>query len=363
MPENIIQSLSATELRAILLHENAHRRRLDPLRSVVQQCALTVFFFYPLLWMLLHRLNSSCEIACDEAAIDAGVEAPAYARALARTLSLGLEPSVSPAALNQGRSSLIRQRLDRLDQPWRYVAMTKHRIALALAIVFVAVVSLVPVPPLADVNRQTPPPPTPAEAENEDLVNPPVLVPETMVRPEYPEACRKKGIQGDVLLDVTVLDDGTVGEVTVKEGVKACPVLDKNAEAAIRQWKFKPATRNGEPLKMTIAVPFSFKLNDKEALLDVDTMPEMINESIINPVYPEDARKAGISGKVTLEVQVLKDGSVSDIEIVETIADYPSLGRSAVDAVSQWRFKPATKDEKPVDAFVKIPVMFRLDPK
>jgi Zn-dependent protease with chaperone function len=121
--EAMIGELSEAELRAILLHENQHRRRWDPLRSLIQRCVLAVFFFYPLLWVVLGRLTSSTEIACDEAAIRGGIAPQAYARALARTVSMGLLPSHSPAGIGSRTSSLLHQRLSRLSNNRRYVTM------------------------------------------------------------------------------------------------------------------------------------------------------------------------------------------------------------------------------------------------
>jgi TonB family protein len=374
--ETMIAELTTPELRAVLLHENEHRRRFDPLRSVIQRCALAVFFYYPLLWVVLRRLAASCEIACDEAAVDGGVTPQAYARALARTVNIGLLPSCSPAGIGTPRSSLLHQRLSRLSHNRRYVTMMRHRLALGAAVMFVLAVSLVPLPPLAGTEEEakavkTPPPAEKTtevdiEVSDEDLVQPPELVKESYVLPEYPEIARKKGIGGEVLLDVTVKVDGTVGAVVLKEGVPEYPAFDKNAEAAVRKWKFEPATEDGKPVEMTVTIPVKFRLDDKKKPLEkkeikADTMPELIKESLLKPVYPEDARKAGVSGKVILEVLVKKDGTAGTIKITEGIEGYPSLAESAIAAVGGWKFKPAIKDGKPIDMTIAIPVAFRLD--
>ncbi|MFH1313177.1 MAG: M56 family metallopeptidase [Candidatus Eisenbacteria bacterium] len=369
--EAMIAELTTPELRAVLLHENEHRRRFDPLRSVIQRCALAVFFYYPLLWVVLGRLASSCEIACDEAAVDGGVTPRAYARALARTVNIGLLPSCSPAGIGTPRSSLLHQRLSRLSHNGRYVTMMRHRLALSAAVAFVLAVSLLPLPPLAgtegeDKEVKTSTPPEKAmevnmEVGDKDLTQPPKLVKGSYVLPEYPEVARKGGIGGEVLLDVTVKKDGSVGAVALKQGVPECPALDKSAEEAVRKWKFEPATEAGTPIEMTIVIPVRFRLDGKEKPLGVESPPELIDQPTIKPVYPEDARKAGISGKVVLEVQVKKDGSTGKIEVTEGVEGYPSLSESAIEALSTWKFKPATRDGKPIDMTIAIPVAFRLD--
>lgn len=63
----------------------------------------------------------------------------------------------------------------------------------------------------------------------------------------------------------------------------------------------------------------------------------------VNPSYPEAARKGGISGVVVVETIIGVDGTVLDARILES----PDLvlGDAAVEAVRQWRFEPARKDD------------------
>ena len=103
------------------------------------------------------------------------------------------------------------------------------------------------------------------------------------------------------------------------------------------------------------------RLDDEEKPLTVDRPPELINKFMVKPEYHEDARKAGIQGKVILEVLIRKDGSVGKVKVMEGIEGYPSLAENAIEAVKQTKFKPATKDGKPVDMTIAIPIGFRLD--
>ncbi|MDD4857263.1 MAG: M56 family metallopeptidase, partial [Candidatus Krumholzibacteria bacterium] len=58
VPEDLVRDLPEEQLRAILLHEDAHRRRRDPLRTAAGRLGLAIFFFYPLIYPVLHRLKS-----------------------------------------------------------------------------------------------------------------------------------------------------------------------------------------------------------------------------------------------------------------------------------------------------------------
>jgi protein TonB len=78
-----------------------------------------------------------------------------------------------------------------------------------------------------------------------------------------------------------------------------------------------------------------------------------------DPKYSEEARKAKYSGTVTLQVVITPDGRAIEIQVVKG----PGLGleEKAVEAVKQWRFKPALgPNGKPVAVVVPIEVLFRL---
>jgi len=93
------------------------------------------------------------------------------------------------------------------------------------------------------------------------------------------------------------------------------------------------------------------------------TMPRILPESYVAPVYPEDARKAGVEGRVLVEVLVTEDGAPAKVSVKQGVDGYPSMGKSAVDAVRQWRFEPATRDGEPSDIEVTVPIEFRLSDK
>ena len=87
-------------------------------------------------------------------------------------------------------------------------------------------------------------------------IEPPRLLRE--VKPDYTEAARREAVEGDVLLEVIVLADGSVGEVRVVRGLGFG--LDERALRAMRQWRFHPAERHGVPVSVLVEVAMSFRL-------------------------------------------------------------------------------------------------------
>jgi len=79
------------------------------------------------------------------------------------------------------------------------------------------------------------------------------------VRPAYPAAPRRLGIQGTTMLRVQVLADGRIGDVLVEESA-GHPELDAAATDAVRRWRFDPARRGMEAVAMWVRLPVEFRL-------------------------------------------------------------------------------------------------------
>ena len=137
-----------------------------------------------------------------------------------------------------------------------------------------------PVPPPADVAPQSPSPPavaadaeaTAAEAQvaiaqpirapvarAPERSEPPALIERSRVAPIYPRASRRAGEAGTVVLRLTVGVSGTVLATDVLSS-SGFDRLDQAAQAAVRQWRFSPGTRQGVPVELSIQVPIRFEL-------------------------------------------------------------------------------------------------------
>jgi TonB family protein len=84
--------------------------------------------------------------------------------------------------------------------------------------------------------------------------------------------------------------------------------------------------------------------------------PRLLRE--VKADYTEQARRAGITGDVVLEIVVRRDGSVGDVRVLKGLGG--GLNDRAVQAVRQWRFAPATRLGSPVDVIVEVSVEFKL---
>ena len=292
VPATVLSRLDTSELRAVLLHEDAHRRRFEPLRSGVQRAAVVAFYFFPPLWPLLKRLRNTSEMACDEAAVRGGVSPSDYARALARTMSIGLEPLGFAAAFAHGGPSLTRQRFDRLRQEGRFVPMRKHWFCLALAAVCVIAVSVSPLTTLATADEER------DEAQKEEAVEPEGTEEEktytvtltSMANPEYPDDAKKANAGGEVVLELTVTPDGEVRSIEVIEGSEIFPSFDEAAVDAASQWTF---TVEGDvDGNVSVLVPVEFRMEGERTMRMTVTVPEASpTDDPEPPPRPPDSRK------------------------------------------------------------------------
>lgn len=76
--------------------------------------------------------------------------------------------------------------------------------------------------------------------------------------PRYPSAMRRSKKEGRVIVYMVIDETGRVDSAEVRQSTD--PGFEAEALKAVRQWKFKPGTKNGRPVRARILQPISFKL-------------------------------------------------------------------------------------------------------
>ena len=85
--------------------------------------------------------------------------------------------------------------------------------------------------------------------------------------------------------------------------------------------------------------------------------PQVLQQPI--PSYTEQAKEARIEGTMLVSAVIRKNGSVDQVKVIRGLGY--GLDDSAVNTISkEWKFKPGTLNDKPVDVSVVIEVSFRL---
>lgn len=186
---------------------------------------------------------------------------------------------------------------------------------------------------------------------------------------EFPRVLTGKLSEGSVKLEFTVTSSGQAADINVLAAT--APEFADSAIAALQRWRFAPGMKDGKPVacRMTLPMeirsdttpakdPHSTRANPPEpsSLVKPDRLPEIRKQ--VPPQYPFDLKSRGIEGKVIVQFMIDEKGIVSDCVAISS--SNPGFEPAALDAVRQWRFKPAVKDGRPVKSQMTFPIGFRL---
>ncbi len=380
-------SWSSEELRGVVAHELAHRDNRDIWVLFFQAIAMALFCINPLVWLLNRRLTFLRELRCDEAVLRETNLTPAeYGRLLfgfvdRRPVLSALYFNESGTALKKRLEYVLNFKEDDMKRSrWQLIIP----ILIGLAIVpfsireaytqdegGIEVVKLAedekkPEPAL---EQQTPPPASGDADSSEVFEYPEVEVkphPLDLATPVYPEKARKERIEGKMSLKLLVNVDGSVSDVNVLEGPE---IFHQAAIDAISQSRFKPAEHNGKVVPVWMVMPIEFSLDSSDTDLqltspvpidadgnevdiprffEVEAPPELLQS--VKSVYPP-----GVT--VRLELKVNVDGSASVVKVLKGPEEFH---QAAIDAISQYRFKPGTLNGKVVPVRMPQSIIFRL---
>jgi len=202
------------------------------------------------------------------------------------------------------------------------------------------------------------------------------------ISPAYPPLARQAGIQGAVMLQVTIDKNGEVQNIQLISGH---PLLAQASIDAVRQWKYRPYLLNGEPVEVETKVQVNFTLADKPPVDGVDGgvsggvdggavagtprsgVPQRVRVSSavasalllrkVPPVYPQEAKDQHIQGIVVLKVKIDKEGNVANIE---ALSGPTPLVAPSIEAVRQWKYRPYVLNQTPVEVETQVQVNYTL---
>ncbi|MFN8059366.1 MAG: energy transducer TonB [Vicinamibacterales bacterium] len=89
-------------------------------------------------------------------------------------------------------------------------------------------------------------------------ITPPKILKQT--KPKYTNDAMRAKITGQVLLELVVQADGTVGDVRVAKSLDSTFGLDEEAMRTVREWRFVPGSRQGQPVPVIVLVSVSFSI-------------------------------------------------------------------------------------------------------
>jgi TonB family protein len=186
---------------------------------------------------------------------------------------------------------------------------------------------------------------------------------------KYPPEVKSLGIEGIVIIGLMIEKDGAVSDIQVLMG--ASPSLDSEAIRVARLMpEWQPARVNGKPVKFRSVINFEFALTPRvpqahkegEPFVVVEEMPlfpggdsTLLAFISKNIVYPENAKKNNIQGRVILRFCITESGSVDRVSILQGVDD--ELDAEAIRVVKSLpAFKPGKQGGKPVPVWYMVPI-------
>lgn len=119
-----------------------------------------------------------------------------------------------------------------------------------------------------------------------------------------------------------------------------------------------PPLRPSESALQDFSAPATFAPPHQKRLLDSSSSPP-IPIRMVDPVYPDELRLAGIQGTVVLNFTVDSSGNVINPTVGSS--PNPALSEQALATLRQWKFLPGRKDGHPAAYPVQLPVVFIAD--
>ena len=192
----------------------------------------------------------------------------------------------------------------------------------------------------------------------------PILV----ATPQYSEDALRQKVEGQVSVEMVVLEDGTVGQARIHKSSDPASLLNVLALQTARRSRFTPGQFVDKPVPFKVILAFEFRLgpwSDEEFYRDVQregtaglVMPKP--KAPARPGYSSDAMRRKVQGAVEIEAVVAPDGIVSRARVTKSL-DPRGLDDEALIAARLSTCEPGTLNGKPVSVLVKMQFEFGLD--
>jgi TonB family protein len=347
----------------VLSHELAHISRHDWSLQICAEFARSIYWFHPLLWLAAARLRQESERASDDAVLRSGIAASNYASQLL-DLARTLENSgrAWSTALAIARPSNLERRFAAMLNPSvnrsRLSARTKLLIPFfALCLLFPLAALHLSAQSLSGKTTGTVHDPSGAGVANATIImtNQEAKTIDMTTSDREGNFTFKPLPSGNYELQVLKpgFDTYRIPQVSLDPGRDFTAIFPLQVGAitehvmVVPDSPAKPApveTTSGKPSRVTVG----------------GTVQAAKIIARVQPIYPESARSAGISGTVVLRAVIGMDGKPLSLRVMNSQID-PDLAHSAVEAVNQWRYTPTLLNGEPIEVDTTITVIYSLD--
>lgn len=338
--------LPESERHAILLHEAAHARNRDNSWELLLFIIGSLLWFHPLASIASHLHAQSREECCDETVLELLHDPAPYFEALARFASGPAVPAIASAFESAKLSPRIANATSYLE---RRRTLMKHRTVIGAAFIFgLSILGVSALPGTSTLNASAL---RGVSIQSEDV---PFALDATLVQ-FHPNQFQldlraSERATGKVVLAPRLVfakgQDATIFSEDESTSTKFFLEV-KHGTNGIIALHFV-ASRDGTEMQRTIHPLTSSYVPRAEAIHRVEA------------IYTPEARLKRVQGLVVVNAAISSSGEVTDLQVIKRLPF--GLDKAAVDAIRQWKFRPAVDQSgTAIDSVQNIIVNFRLD--
>ena len=354
LPSELDTNLLGEDLDAALAHEFAHMRRRDFAKNLAYEVLSLPIAFHPLLWLTRSRVAESRELVCDAMAAEVVAGRQRYARSLLRLATKFSEQTHAPTPHAIGIfdahpfKNFERRVMNLTNKPMELRGTARFATtALSLLLIGGACTSAlafrmqVATPQTQTTTVNPTPNPTPSPASAPSMVN--LSVPASGLR------------HAPSVVNIGVAPSGS-GPSTVTFAFPRPTFLHPAPSS-----KVDIADASSPNPVINVPMPPIAEPTQAESGQVPHIAAGVIagnRTTFVEPVYPEDAKKAKLSGTVVLRAIIGKDGMIKELAVLSGPKEFQ---RSAIDAVKQWTYRPYLLNGDPTEVDTTITVNYALD--
>lgn len=370
--------LGQPELKALLMHELTHVRKKDNCWIFALHWINCLFWWNPLVRLLSSRARFYLELRCDRAC-QRRMGASPYRAALAQSFLRASKPHPLAGNLTVSFISNHPTNMTRIKHIQRSDQMKlRHAFATLVFLWLSSLLFALPEPSPSTSGALQQKVAKIAPATDEKLVprvgQPGVEVPvfTKKVAPKYPKQAIAQKLQGYVILQAVLREDGVVDQLQVLRGLgKGMLGFEDAAIEALQQWKFTPGKVNGTPADVMMTLKIDFVLDPSKPLdiLDWSLADEKAGCSEPRALMNHAAQARitrGLHLSVPVFVRLDRDGSLLDWDIEESdlseVVEPIAIVERVEAVIGEITWQPARWEGEGVvtDLKVLVPVSLKL---
>lgn len=348
LPESA-EKWPGSRLEMVLAHELAHVRRRDLFWRLAGMLACCLYWFHPLAWWAAAQQRKESEMACDDQVLEGTGTASAYADSLMAVAREAAAHRTPAAVMAMAKPRELEGRLLAVLDP------NRRRMGGALTVAAGALLcGLALVTPLAAWQD----PGVQMKGTVRDGVG--VIPGAKVVVKGGSDYAFESGADGSYA--VTGVPDGSYSVEVLKPGYAKVAIGGRKLEAGTTVRADFYLSVGGIHETVTVNGGQAGAGNESQAAPQRIRVGGNVQAAKlvkkVQPLYPPEAKQAGVQGTVRIRAVIGKDGTVQAMTLL--MAPSAELARSAMDAVNQWQYKSTLLNGSPVEIQTEVDVNYTL---